>query len=576
MPVLDWIGKDKVVAHHLDVPCRELKKTYQFGDDSENMIVHGDNLEALKSLLPRCEGRVRCIYIDPPYNTGNEKWVYNDNMNDPRIARWLGQVVGREGEDFSRHDKWLCMMYPRLRLLHKLLSDDGAIFISIDDNELYHLKLICDEIFGAACFVANISWQRTYSTRNDSKGIVSEVEHILVYSKRPGWQPKALPRTAEMDAKYKNPDNDVKPWTSSDAFAPGGADHQSMVYAIQHPLTGKMLYPTIGRHWAFGQEEVLDILNGWCAYELRDIGDDEARAAVCGVPADQVRPGVPAIVLAEPLAPSRAAAQKVLERGQWPRFYFTKNGQGGIRRKTYLDAVGGVPPTNLWHYDETGHTDEAKKEILSLFDGKAVFDTPKPTRLIERVLQIATDTDSLVLDSFAGSGTTAQAVLNANARDGGNRRFILVELNDYAESVTAERTKRVITGYGEGRNAHAGTGGGFGFYELGEPYFAGGEVNPAVSLDALREYVWFAETRTPFVPPAQPDNPWFLGVKDGIALYLYHLPDRAATLNDAFLSTIRTPAEGYVIFAAKCALDQEFMRRHHITFKKIPRDVPCV
>ncbi len=576
MPVLDWIGKDKVVAHHLDVPCRELKKSYQFGDDPGNMIVHGDNLEALKSLLPRFEGRVKCIYIDPPYNTGNEKWVYNDNMTNPKIARWLGQVVGREGEDFTRHDKWLCMMYPRLRLLHKLLSDDGAIFISIDDNELYHLKMICDEIFGAGCFVANISWQRTYSTRNDSKGVVSEVEHILVYGKLPGWQPKALPRTAEMDAKYKNPDNDIAPWTSSDVFAPGGDDHQGMVYGIQHPFSGKMLYPTVGRHWALSQEEVLEILNGWCAYELRDIGDDEQRAAVCGIPVSEVRPHVPAIVLSGTVEESRAAAQRVLKRGQWPRFYFTKNGQGGIRRKTYLGAVGGVPPTNLWHYDETGHTDEAKKEILSLFDGKAVFDTPKPTRLIERVLQIATDKNSIILDSFAGSGTTAQAVLQANARDGGTRRFILVELNEYAESVTAERVRRVIAGYGEGKNAHAGTGGGFSYYKLGEPYFLNGEVNPAASLAALREYVWFAETRTPFERPRNPDNPWFLGVQNGLAYYLHYLPDRSTCLDRAFLSTICVPAEGYVIFASRCALDEEFMRRYNITFKKIPRDVPRV
>ncbi len=187
MPILDWVGKDKVINHHQKVPFRVLEKQYTYGaNDSENMIIHGDNLEALKALLPRYEGRVKCIYIDPPYNTGNEGWVFNDNVNDPKIRKWLGEVVGKEGEDLSRHDKWLCMMYPRLKLLQKLLADDGAIFISIDDNELYNLKLVCDEIFGASCFVSTVSWQRTYSTRNDSKGIVSEVEHIEVYSKRPG------------------------------------------------------------------------------------------------------------------------------------------------------------------------------------------------------------------------------------------------------------------------------------------------------------------------------------------------------------------------------------------------------
>ena len=174
MPTLDWIGKDKVINHHMDVPYRVLDPQYEYGDADGNMIIHGDNLSALKSLLPQYEGKIRCIYIDPPYNTGNEGWVYNDNVNDPRIRKWLGEVVGCEGEDLSRHDKWLCMMYPRLKLLHKLLAEDGVIFISIDDNELYNLKMICDEIFGSSCFVANIGWQRTYSKRNDSKGIMAE------------------------------------------------------------------------------------------------------------------------------------------------------------------------------------------------------------------------------------------------------------------------------------------------------------------------------------------------------------------------------------------------------------------
>jgi adenine-specific DNA-methyltransferase len=259
MPVLNWIGKDKVVNHHNDVPFRVLDRRYGYGSESENRLIHGDNLDALKALLPQFEGRVKCIYIDPPYNTGNEGWVYNDNVNDPKIRKWLGTVVGREGEDLSRHDKWLCMMYPRLRLLQRLLADDGAIFISIDDTEQANLKLICDEIFGASCFVADISWQRTYSTRNDSKGIVREVEHILVYGKQTDWQPDKLPRTEKMDAIYKNPDNETRPWTSDNPFAPGAATHQGMVYAIQHPLTGMMIYPKNSQCWRYQQDTMLDI-----------------------------------------------------------------------------------------------------------------------------------------------------------------------------------------------------------------------------------------------------------------------------------------------------------------------------
>ncbi len=235
MPTLEWIGKSKVINHHQEVPFRVLERKYSFDENgqhnedngSENMIIRGDNLEALKALLPRYEGRVKCIYIDPPYNTGNEGWIYNDNVNDPKIKKWLGEVVGKEGEDLTRHDKWLCMMYPRLKLLQKLLADDGAIFISIDTNELYNLKSICDEIFGANCFVEDISWQRTYSMRNDVKGIAAEVEHILAYGKKPFWQPNKLPRTEQMDSKYKNPDNDPRgAWRNIVASAPDSAAHQ--------------------------------------------------------------------------------------------------------------------------------------------------------------------------------------------------------------------------------------------------------------------------------------------------------------------------------------------------------------
>ena len=190
MPILNWIGKEKVINHHQQVPYRVLEKQYTYGQaGSGNMIIHGDNLDALKSLLPRYEGKVKLVYIDPPYNTGNENWVYNDNVNDPKIKKWLGDVVGKEGEDLSRHDKWLCMMYPRLRLLHRLLAEDGAIFISIDDNEQANLKLICDEIFGSSCFITDLIWRSADSSNNDSKQFSVDYNHTLIYSKTPGWQP---------------------------------------------------------------------------------------------------------------------------------------------------------------------------------------------------------------------------------------------------------------------------------------------------------------------------------------------------------------------------------------------------
>ena len=580
MPTLEWIGKDKVVNHHLDVPYRVLERRYSFDENgkhdadngSENMIIHGDNLDALKSLLPQYEGRVKCIYIDPPYNTGNEGWVYNDNVNDPRIREWLNKTVGKEGEDLSRHDKWLCMMYPRLKLLQKLLAEDGAIFISIDDTEYANLKLICDEIFGSNCFVSNISWQRTYSTRNDSKGIVYEVEHILVYSKTPDWNPNKLPRTAEMDSRYKNPDNDERPWTSGDAFAADAATHQGMVYAIQHPFSGKLIYPYQSAHWRYQQDEMLRIMNGWARYELRDLNDDAERASICGVPVESVRPGVKAIMLADSLEIASAQANSVLNRGQWPRFYFTQNGKGGIRRKTYLDSVEGKPPTNFWPYIEVGHTDEAAKTLKAIFEGKAPFDTPKPPRLIERILQIAGKENALILDSFAGSGTTAHAVLNMNKADGGHRKFILIEMMDYADSITAERVKRVIDGYGEGKNAVAGTGGSFSYYELGEPLMVGDVLNENIGVEKIREYVYFTDTKSR-LPEPHPDEPYFMGVHVNSAYYFYYERQAVATLNREFLHTIKTKADAYVIYADLCTLSDAELERYHITFKKIPRDI---
>ena len=579
MPTLNWIGKDKVVNHHLDVPFRTLEKQYTFasngGDGDGNMIIHGDNLDALKALLPMYEGQVKCIYIDPPYNTGNEKWVYNDNVNDPHIKAWLGKVVGAEGEDLSRHDKWLCMMYPRLKLLQKLMAEDGVIFISIDNTEYANLKLICDEIFGANCFVSNISWQRTYSTRNDSKGIVNEVEHILAYSKLPDWQPSKLPRTAEMNSIYKNPDNDVISWASDNPFAPGAISHQGMVYAIQHPFTGKMIYPSANACWRYQQDQMLEIMRGWCDYELRDLHDDEKRAEVCGTSIDAVRKGVMGIVLSKSLEESAAQATLVYKRGQWPKFYFTKGGKGGIRRKTYLENVGGKPPTNLWLYTDTGHTDEAKKELLSIFKGKAPFDTPKPSRLIQFVLQIVGDKDAIILDSFAGSGTTAHAVLNMNKQDGGNRKFILVEMGDYAENITAERVRRVINGYGEGNKAVEGTGGGFSFYELGDALLINGMLNPNAVEEKIRAYVYYTETRCA-LPTASENEKYLLGVHENHAYYFYYEADRMTTLNRAFLQTIQTRAEGYLIYADSNTLSAEDMARFHITFKKIPRDIAAL
>ena len=434
-----WPGKREAKAEarrpitKTMIPCPEKSKDW---DTTQNLYIEGDNLDALKILKETYAGKVKLIYIDPPYNTGHD-FVYDDDFAQTRSEydaqsgdydEQGGRLVANTEGNGRFHSDWCSMMYPRLLLARDLLSADGAIFISIDDNESKNLRAICDEVFGAACFVGDIAWQRTYSIRNDSKGIPTETEHVLCYSKQPEWQPGKLPRTAEMNAKYSNPDGDRCAWRTDNAFAPGAATHQGMVYAIQHPFTGELLYPANGSCWRYQQDVMLEHMNGWCPYELGDLNDAGKRAAICGVATGKVKNGVKAILLTQSVEDSKAAADIVLKTGPWPRFFFTKNGQGGIARKTYLDDVGGRLPTNFWPFSECGHTDEAKKELQKLFDGSAPFDTPKPVRLMRRILDIASSEDCTVLDFFSGSASMAQAVMEKNAEDGGRRRFVLVQI----------------------------------------------------------------------------------------------------------------------------------------------------
>ena len=413
------------------------------GFDSENLYIEGDNLEVLKLLQETYLGKVKMIYIDPPYNTGKD-FVYEDDFaqstedymgNSGQYDEEGNRMVTNTESNGRFHTDWLNMIYPRLKLAKDLLSDDGAVFISIDDNELYNLKKICDAVYGESCFVGNVAWQRTYSMRNDSKGLPSEAEHILVYSKQPNWIPNKLPRTDKMDAAYKNPDNDPNgAWQNTTPYAPGARTHQGMVYAIQHPFTGELLYPAPASCWRYDQKTMLDYMSGWCEYELKNINDEKERAEICGVDVENIRKDVKAIVLKYDLNQAKEKAKLVLNRGQWPRFYFTRDGMGGIRRKTYLNQVEGRTVTNLWPYAEVGHTDEAMKELKNLFDGSVPFDTPKPTRLVERILTIATDKDSYILDFFSGSATTAHAVMKKNMEEGGNRKYILVQLPEKGNS----------------------------------------------------------------------------------------------------------------------------------------------
>ena len=539
MPTLHWIGKEAVVKHHKDVPYRLLEPVAALsaGDaHSENLIVQGDNLHALKSLLPRYAGQVKCIYIDPPYNTGNEGWVYNDNVNSAEIKRWLGEVVGKEGETLDRHDRWLCMMYPRLLLLKQFLREDGSIWISIDDNEVATLRLLMDEIFGYSNFVANVLWQKR--TSPDARLLLGDAhEHILVYAcSANDVKLHKIPQSEKQRANFKNLDNDPRgSWASTDFSAQGFRPNQ--MYEITTP-SGRKVLPPPENCWKNVESVFLDLV------------------------ADN-------------------------------RIWFGKEGNGVPRRKTFLLESEGVSAWSWWGNTEVGHSQEAKTELKEMLENAdRTFDTPKPTRLIQRILQIATDNDSLILDSFAGSGTTAHAVLKQNAEDGGNRRFILVEMDEnIAQNVTAERARRVAQGYRKGKNALsptplppagegqgwvAGLGGGFQFCKLSsEPLFtAQGQIRSDVTFAQLAEFVWFVETGTGFTGQA---NSPLIGVHQGRAIYLLYngiLKDKSVgggnVLTQKVLDILPKHDGAKVIFGAANRLGAPKLAREHIVFKQTP------
>ena len=557
MPTLEWIGKSKVINHHQEVPFRVLERKYSFDENgqhnedngSENMIIRGDNLEALKALLPRYEGRVKCIYIDPPYNTGNEGWVYNDNVNDPKIKKWLGEVVGKEGEDLTRHDKWLCMMYPRLKLLQKLLADDGVIFVSLDFHEQPFMRLIMDEIFGASNYVSEIACVNKPSGRSDDKYIATAHESIIVYRKSPlltlgGFEPEE-----KITKRYNKRDTDGRLYREEDLRKRGTHDERT-----DRP---NLFYPF------FFNQETGELIVG---------GNDEK------TPDGFIR--------IEPMkskdvqgtwrwGQDTANAQKTYIH---PRYMPNKQ-QWSLFEWEYLDERGAAKPTTLWDFKDVNSERGTEVFIKYLGFKKEDFPNPKPVGTIQRILQIATAGDDIILDSFAGSGTTAHAVINMNKADGGHRKFILVEMMDYADSITAERVKRVIRGYGEGKNAVEGTGGNFSFYDLGEPLLVGDCLNEAVAPEKIREYIWFMETRTSFNAEfgmrnsELGGNPYYLGIHNHTGYYFYYEPQRVTVLDYAFLSTITEKADGTVIYADRCSISEDKLAKMGVTFKKIPRDI---
>lgn len=398
MPELVFKGKEFVHNHHLTVPIRPLvphpDRSAGAGRLDGNLVIQGDNLDALKALVPLYAGRVDCVFNDPPYNTGNEGWSYNDNVNSPVLQAWLSaNPVGIE--DNLRHDKWLAMMLPRVKLMHELLADSGSFWMTLDDNEMHRARMLLDDVFGPDNFVATCIWHKNYAPKPSTKYFSEDHDYMLVYARhKPSWKPNLLSRTDAMEARYSNQDNDPRgPWKAGDLSARN--PYSEGIYPITCPSGRVIEGPPAGSYWRVKKSK------------LEDMDRDK-------------------------------------------RIWWGEDGNNVPSIKRFLSEVkqGRVPQT-LWEYDEVGHTQEAKQTLIEIMGGhdRDVFVTPKPVRLIERVLDLACDETSVVLDAFAGSGTTGHAVLSANARDGGDRRFVLIESEAYADTLTAERLRRVINGY---------------------------------------------------------------------------------------------------------------------------------
>jgi len=534
MPTLQFKGKSFVQNHHLAVKFHQLvpvkgKSLTEKVSLHDNLIVQGDNLKALKALLPTYAGKVKCIYIDPPYNTGNEHWKYNDNVNSPMMQEWLGKEVDRD--DLTRHDKWLCMMMPRLKLLKELLAEDGAIFVSIDDNEQHVMRVLMDEIFGQHNFVANVIWQKNFSPRNTAKWFSEDHDYVCCYAKnKDSWEPKLLDRTADQLKMYSNTDNDPRgPWTSGDISARNPYDKGR--YAVTAPSGRVTKGPPAGRYWTISEEK------------FKELDKDG-------------------------------------------RIWWGENGDNAPRHKRYLtDVKEGIVPRTIWLHTEAGNTQEAKKEINDLLQfEEEPFQTPKPSKLLHRLFAIATSQDDIILDSFAGSGTTAHAVLKLNKEDGGNRKFILVEMEDYADTITAERVRRVIKGVPTSKNFQEGTGGTFSYFKLGDPIemeqILHGKSLP--SYEDLARYVFYTATGEQFdtADIGKDKKKPLIGTSKEYpgGVYLYYEPNMPYLMGTA-LSLDMAKALGphknkkRLVFAPMKYLDQDYLDKLRIDYSQLPFEI---
>lgn len=544
MPTLNWIGKEAVVNHDKEVPFRLLKKikSASVGDNSQNLIIHGDNLEALKALMPFYYRKIKIVYIDPPYNTGNEKWIYNDKVNSPKIKQWLGKVVGRESEDLTRHDKWLCMMYPRLKLLRDLMSDDGAIFVSIDDNELHHFRSIMNEIFDEKNFIASVP-RRTKSAGKTTGAIALNNDYVLVYAKNNEMIKFNSVLIDDKAYKFKDKYFDERgPYALSQTL-----DYDSLSYSksldYELHLNGKRFYPGNDKETYLQRKSGNHRASDWTWRWSKDL-----------------------------VAFGHKQGYLVVKKG--------KDGNPRIYTKTYfkvvIEKINGsykiVPidrTKKLTTLDLMGSeysNDVAKKDLRALFGAKAEFAYPKPVSLIKYLIKtISGNENSIILDSFSGSGTSGHAVLDLNKEDNGNRKFVMVEMEDkVANKITAERIRRAIEKYEYKSN--------FEYCELDNPLFdENGKIDNSCDFKQLATYIYFTETQTNIDLSKIKNN--FIGDANNTEYYLIYKGKNKNDLDKSIFMKIKKNEAKKIVYADRCLIDDDTLQRYNIVFKQIPYEV---
>ena len=550
MPTLNWIGKEAVINHHDEVPIHTLTHDpdRSLGSENEplgtgNLLIEGDNLIALKALLPYYAGKVKCIFIDPPYNTGNQDWAYNDDVNHPTIQKWLGKTIGKLTEDLSRHDKWLCMMYPRLCLLHQLLQDDGAIFITIDDNEVHHLRILMDEIFGEENFAAQFFWMRTATSPFLSKTVRRKMEPLICYRK------SVTKKLSLFGGETEGGDMPLLNETNA-------------VRQIEFPKE------------AFSRVNLKDRI-----YKPKEYGRvrliKEVRVENGSFLSDLVMEGK-----------FKWTQETVTREVKDGTLFLIKSNRFSIRYERQQSQRAKVP-SNLITKDEcgVGTNEDANKELEKII-GKDKFDYPKPISLVKYLINMVCGENDIILDSFAGSGTTGHAVLEQNQKDGGNRQFILVELESkIAREVTSVRLKRVSDGYNfenNGRQQHEfGTGGTFSYYHVSETFLEKEEI----PFSEMAQLLFFKETGTPMaVDIAQSlvdtdrtsytscttdekHQSAFLGSADGVGVYLLNSDD---ILTEELIDCLPPHDGSKIIHCGGTQLTEATLKQLGITFRQMP------